>query len=85
MQILQMVCFTVMRSLENYEFLAQAQPSQTTGSLINFSGQHLIYVGVGLLAIAVVVVLGLINRRFDLALLVSLLIAAVIIALVILA
>ncbi len=74
-----------MLSLENHRLLAQTQSAQATGSLINLSGQHLVYIGVGLLAIAVVVVLGLLNRRFDFALVVALLISAVIIVLVLVA
>ncbi len=74
-----------MFSLDNYRLLAQTQSTQATGSLINLSGQHLVYIGVGLLAIAVVVVLGLLNRRFDFALVFALLISAVIIVLVLVA
>ncbi len=74
-----------MLSLEPYGFLAQTQQAQTAPSLINLSGQHLIYIGVGLLAIAVVFVLGIINRRFDFALLVALLISGLLIALVLFA
>jgi hypothetical protein len=74
-----------MLSLESYEFLAQTQPAQATSSLINFSGQHLVYIGVGLLAIVIVFVLGLLNRRLDAALLFALLISAVIIVLILVA
>lgn len=74
-----------MLSLKNYEFLAQTQQAQAAPTLINFSGQHLVYIGVGLIAIAVVVILGLINRRFDVALVVALLISALIIVLVLVA
>ncbi len=77
--------FLAMLSPENYSFLAQTQPAQATGSLINLSGQHLIYIGVGLLAIAIVIVLGLLNRRLDAALVVALLISALIIVLVLIA
>lgn len=74
-----------MLSLETYGFLAQTQQAQTAPPLINLSGQHLVYVGVGLLAIATVFVLGIINRRFDFALLVALLISGLLIALVLFA
>lgn len=74
-----------MLSFENHGFLAQTQPAQAAPTLINLSGQHLVYIGVGLLAIAVVVILGLMNRRFDVALIASLLISALIIVLVLVA
>jgi len=76
---------TVMLSFENHKFLAQVQHPSPAPTLINLTGQHLIYIGVGLLAIATIVVLGLVNRRLDVAILCSLIVAAVIMALVVLA
>jgi hypothetical protein len=67
------------------KLLAQVQQPPMAPTLINPTGQHLVYIGVGLLAIAVIVVLGLVNRRLDVAILASLVVAAVIIALVVLA
>ncbi len=76
---------TVMLALETHRFLAQVQQPQPAPTLINLSGQHLVYIGVGMLAIAGVVVLGLVNRRLDMAILAALVIAAVIMALIALA
>ncbi|MGQ9870412.1 MAG: hypothetical protein ACUVQO_06375 [Leptodesmis sp.] len=80
-----MFCSPAMRSLDNHGFLAQTQPAQAAPTLVNLSGQHLIYIGVGLMAIAIVIVLGLLNRRLDAALLFALLISAIIVVLVLVA
>jgi hypothetical protein len=71
--------------LEKHGFLAQVQQPPVAPTLVNTSGQHLVYLGVGLLAIAIVIVLGLVNRRLGAAIIASLIIAVVIMALVILA
>lgn len=76
-----------MNALPAWEFtIAQAQQSaqqsQLSNSLINQNGQDIIYLGVGLMAIVVILVIGLLSRRMEYAIVFSLILAAVIIILV---
>ncbi|WP_206817140.1 hypothetical protein [Chroococcus sp. FPU101] len=56
--------------------MAQTQFQQAAAPLINRAEERLVYVGVVLLAIAIAVVLGLLSRRLDIAILISLALSA---------
>lgn len=56
--------------------IAQTPPLQQTDPLINRAGERIVYIGLILLAIAVTVVLGILNRRLDIAVFVSLALSA---------
>lgn len=66
--------------------IAQAQQpspqSQLGTPLINQSGQDVIYLGMGLMAIVVILIIGMLSRRVEYAIVLSLILAAVIILLV---
>ncbi|WP_088888885.1 hypothetical protein [Leptolyngbya ohadii] len=59
-----------------------SQQSQLANPLINQNGQDIIYLGMGLMAIVVILVIGLLSRRMEYAIVFSLILAAVIIVLV---
>lgn len=60
----------------------QTQPPPSNNPLINQSGQDIIYLGIGLMAIVVVLIIGLLSRKLEYAIVLSLILAAVIIFLV---
>lgn len=63
----------------------QAQSSQPPADpLINQGGEDIIYLGVGLLAVVLVLIAGILSRRIEVAVILSLVIAAVMIALAVL-
>lgn len=66
-------------------YMLQTQSSQPTNPLINTPGQHLIYIGLGGLAITLVLIVGILNRRVAAAIVGSLVLAAVIIFLLMVA
>lgn len=65
--------------------VAQAQQAQPSNPLINNSGEHLIYIGLGSMAILLTLIVGLFSRRFAAAVMFSLFLSAIIIVLVLVA
>lgn len=59
--------------------IAQVQQAQSADPLINQGGEDTVYIGVGLLAITIILVLGIVNRRIEYAILFSVLLAIVLI------
>jgi len=70
-----------MNQLEIALLIAQAQTTQPVDPLINRSGQHLIYLGVGGIAIMLILIVGLLSRRVATAIMVGLVLSAVLIIL----
>ncbi|EKQ67015.1 hypothetical protein OsccyDRAFT_4834 [Leptolyngbyaceae cyanobacterium JSC-12] len=70
-----------MPSIELPSLIVQLQQSQQGNPLLNRVGERLIYIGVSLIAIVLVMIVGLLNRRLDIAILLSLLLSVVITAL----
>ncbi len=74
---------TVMLELPGW--LAQAQPNQLSNPLMDRVGERAAYIGVILLAIAIAFALGVLNRRLDIAILISLALSAFLIVLLLVA
>lgn len=74
-----------MNRSESLLFIAQAQQPQLANPLINTSGQDLIYIGVGSMAVLLALIIGLISDRLSAAILFSLGLSAFVIILVIVA
>lgn len=59
--------------------IAQAQPLQPSNPLMDRAGERIVYIGIALLGIAIAIILGLLNRRLDIAVFVSLALSALLI------
>lgn len=59
--------------------IAQTQQAQQSDPLISHSGEDTVYIGVGLLAIVIIMTIGIVNRRIEYAIVFSVILAAVII------
>jgi hypothetical protein len=70
-----------MTPLELSTLIAQVQSAQPANPLIDRSGQHLIYIGVGSIAILLTIIVGLFSRRVAEAVIFSLVLAGVLILL----
>jgi hypothetical protein len=64
--------------------IAQVQQSQPANPLINQSGEDAIYLGVGLMAVVIILIIGILSRRVGVAIVFSLGVAAVLILLAVL-
>jgi hypothetical protein len=62
----------------------QTQQLPPLSPLINHRGEDVIYIGVGMLAIIIILIVGLLNRRLEYAIIFSILLAAVLILLIVL-
>ncbi len=63
--------------------IAQIQPAPPTNPLIDKVGEHIIYIGIGLMAVVIVIIIGLFSRRLEAAILFALALSAFIAVLVI--
>ncbi len=63
--------------------IAQIQPAPPANPLIDKAGEHIIYIGVGLMAVVIVIIIGLLSRRLETAILFALALSAFIAVLVI--
>jgi hypothetical protein len=61
--------------------MAQTQPLQPSNPLMDRAGERIIYVGVALLGIAIALILGMLNRRLNIAIFVALALSAFLIVL----
>ncbi len=74
-----------MNSAHSAMLIAQTQQPQPSNPLINTSGEHLIYIGLGSMAILLTLIVGLFSRRFAAAVMFSLFLSVIIIVLVLVA
>jgi hypothetical protein len=72
----------MMYHLENSLVIAQTQPAQPADSSIDRSGEHLIYIGVGGIAVVLAIIVGLFSRRMIEAIIFSLVLSAIVIVLI---
>lgn len=61
--------------------IAQVQPPQPSNPLMDRAGERIVYIGIALLGIGISVILGLLNRRLNIAIFVALALSAFLIVL----